>query len=91
MKYAVATTLFLATLALANPEPAAQPYADAALVDHHSEITARSAKTPRKIKGGKTNSGNTTTDSAAIAVTPSLVLQISALGLGITEVMMLWT
>jgi hypothetical protein len=104
MKFA-ALTLLLATLALANPAPIAEPVAvaqpEAIVAQPEFEALALRAAEPEvdaskagiqlearksKPKGG--SNGNDT--SAAIALTPSRVLELGALGLGVMEVVRLW-
>ncbi|KAH7081631.1 hypothetical protein BKA63DRAFT_504206 [Paraphoma chrysanthemicola] len=89
MKFAAATTALFATLALASPAPAAQPDAAVAVAEPllverapHPVLEARKKSKP---KGG---SGNDT--SAAVALSPSLALQLGAVGLGVMEVVRLW-
>ncbi|KAF2478334.1 uncharacterized protein BDR25DRAFT_299946 [Lindgomyces ingoldianus] len=105
MKFA-AITLLLATLTLATPNAApATPQTNAELEAALSpreadssvpEIDARaagiqlSARDPKKGKP-KTGGGNdNSTDSAAGMMSPSLALELGALGLGIMEVVRLW-
>lgn len=97
MKFAAATTLFFATLALASPAPAAQPDASVA---QPIAVAAREAapapveileqRTPKKPKGGSGGNNNTNTSAAADMMTPSRALQLGALGLGAMQVVRLW-
>jgi hypothetical protein len=90
MKVTSVTTLVFATLALASPAPAAQPNAPA--IAQPLEVLPREATAvlearKKKPKGG--SSGNST-NSTATTMTPSRVLQLGALGLGVMEVVRLW-
>ncbi|KAF2195807.1 hypothetical protein K469DRAFT_682061 [Zopfia rhizophila CBS 207.26] len=107
MKFA-AVTLLLATLALANPAPAAQPEVavaqpetraefDAALAARNAapEVEApkfeqRAPEPKKKPKSGGDSSSNDTEEGAAGMMSPSRVLELGALGLGIMEVVRLW-
>ena len=94
MKVAAATTLLFATLALASPAPVARPEA-AAIAQPAEVLTARdpSPILEERAKKPKPNSGNsndTNSTGAAIAITPSRVLQLGALSLGVMEVVRLW-
>jgi hypothetical protein len=88
MKFAAASTLIFATLALASPAPAAQP--NAAAVAQPLAIAPRSPapilEARKKPKGG--SSGNST--GAADIISPSRALQLGALGLGVVQVVRLW-
>jgi hypothetical protein len=97
MKFAAASTLFFATLALASPAPAAQPNAaavaqpEAVALPH--EFVARNLpileSRAKKPKGG--SSGNNSNDTgAAVAISPSRALQLGALSLGVYEIVRLW-
>ncbi|KAI8938897.1 hypothetical protein NX059_004754 [Plenodomus lindquistii] len=93
---ATTTTFLFATLACACPAPVAQPDSndvaepisvvarDAAIIES-IQLEAR-AKKPKPAS----NSNDTNTTSAAIALTPSRILQAGALGLGVIEVVRLW-
>ncbi|KAF2730896.1 hypothetical protein EJ04DRAFT_514958 [Polyplosphaeria fusca] len=105
MKFA-AITLVLATLALANPAPAADAqietpaqFEEALAARDPSpaapEIVARAAGiqlAPRSPKKPKVSNGNNknNTDSAAGTLSPSKALGLGALGLGVMEVVRLW-
>jgi hypothetical protein len=92
MKFAAATTILFATLALASPAPAAQPAAVAQPVAVAPREAAPApvleARVPKK-KGGSGSSGNNTS-AASDMMTPSRVLQLGALGLGAMQVVRLW-
>jgi hypothetical protein len=106
MKVAAATSLLLATLALASPAPVAQPGAAAVAApepvlfksaqEFRNALTERNADAMPNIhldaraKKPKGGSGNSNDTSAAITMTPSRVLQAGALGLGVMEVVRLW-
>ncbi|KAH9861798.1 hypothetical protein J1614_011551 [Plenodomus biglobosus] len=97
MRFAAATTLLFATLALASPAPIAQPEAevaqpldviarDAAFIES-IQLKARASK-PKS--GSGSSGGSDTNTSAAITLTPNRVLQAGALGLGVIEMVRLW-
>ena len=111
MQFTAATTLLLATVALASPAPVANPdaVAEPALIGSRAQF--REALAARDIlvmpevqleerassggkgggKGGKGSGGKNTTESAASdMLSPSRALQITALGLGVMEVVRLW-
>lgn len=101
MRFAAATTLLFATLALANPAPLAHPEADGShLIETrsqlHNALAARDAEALHHIQldarakkpKPKTGSGNDT--GAADMMSPSRALQLGALGLGVIEVVRLW-
>jgi hypothetical protein len=94
MKFAAATaTLLFASLSLATPAPAAGPLAPDTVKDFRHALFGRAAAAvphldTRKVKGGS-KGGNSTT-SAAVAVSPSNAVMISALGLGAMEIVRLW-
>ncbi|OAL51826.1 hypothetical protein IQ07DRAFT_598631 [Pyrenochaeta sp. DS3sAY3a] len=102
MRFAAATTLLFATLALANPAPIARPEADGSqLIETrsqlHNALAARDAEAlhniqlearAKKPKPGSGSSGNDT--GAADMISPSRALQLGALGLGVIEVVRLW-
>ena len=92
MRLAAATTLLLATIALATPEPVAQPNTDAVVVAQPLELEARNPAPvlearKKKPKGG--SSGNSTTNGAD-TISASRMLQAAALGLGAMEAVRLW-
>lgn len=95
MKLTATTTFLFAALTLATPAPIAGPLVPEtipefrhALVDRVAaalpHLDARASK-PKGSKGG----GNDTS-SAAVSVSPSGVMMMSALGLGVIEVARLW-
>lgn len=94
MKFAAATTLLFATLALAGPAPAAQPAAAAvpALAPAPEPVEARDAilitRDPKKSKP-KSSSGNSTNNAVGM-LAPSRALELGVLGLGVLEVVRLW-
>jgi len=90
MKLSAVTTICLATLAIATPAPAAQPDANAAAVAQPIEVLEARDPMPKKSKpkGGSGNNGNDT--NAATTISPSLALQLGALGVGVMEVVRLW-
>ncbi|ORY16001.1 hypothetical protein BCR34DRAFT_144774 [Clohesyomyces aquaticus] len=99
MKFLAVTLLFATSaLALANPAPApvdaaavAAPEVDARTAGIKLEargITIE-ARDPKKSKPKTSNNGNTT-DNAAGILTPSRMLELGALGLGVVEVVRLW-
>ena len=102
MKFTAATSLLLATLARASPAPIAQPNAIAKpmVIESRAQLhNALAARDPtahpiqldaRKVKGGKGGDGNSTESAASDMITPSRVLQLGALGLGVVEVARLW-
>lgn len=110
MKFTAATTLLLATVALASPAPVANPdaVAEPLLVESRKQfreaLAARSVLAMPEVqleerassggkggKGGKGGSGGNNTENAASdMLSPSRVLQIAALGLGVVEVVRLW-
>ncbi|KAF2124168.1 hypothetical protein P153DRAFT_371045 [Dothidotthia symphoricarpi CBS 119687] len=96
MKFAAATTLLFATLALASPAPIAQPEALAQPIEVKTntnmapEIDARTLEARKKPKIPKTSDGNSTS-SAIVSMTPSRAVQLGALGLGVVEAVRLWT
>lgn len=95
MRFAAASTLLFATLALASPAPVAQPEPEVA---QPMSVEARNAdfikmvhleaRKKKKPKSGSGNNGNNT--SAAVTLTPSRMLQAGALGFGVIEVVRLW-
>lgn len=92
MKISAAAITLFATLALASPAPVAQPNAaDGALADA-VPIQARDPAPylEARKKPKKPSRGNSSNSSAAVTVTPNLVLQLGALGLGVMEVVRLW-
>jgi len=111
MKFTAATTLLLATVALASPAPVANPDAVAetqligsraqfrealaardTLVMPEVQLEERASSSGGKGgKGGKGSGGKNNTESAASdMLSPSRVLQVTALGLGVVEVVRLW-
>jgi hypothetical protein len=97
MKFAAATaTLLFASLSLATPAPVAGPLVpetvnefrhalfgrDAAAIPH---LDTRKAKSSSGKKGG-----GGAPASAAVAASPSNAIMISALGLGVMEIIGLW-
>ncbi|KAF1963718.1 hypothetical protein CC80DRAFT_487048 [Byssothecium circinans] len=94
MKFAAATTLLFATLALANPAPVAQPEAEAIVPSLASEVDARAAglrleERKSKPKAPK-NSNNSNDTSAAGTFLPNRALELGAIGLGVVEIVRLW-
>lgn len=93
MKFVAASTIVCATLALATPAPVGGPAAPESISEFRHALLSRTAELPQldtrasKPKGSKGGSGNT---SAAVSVSPSSVLVMGALGLGIMEVVQLW-
>jgi hypothetical protein len=91
MKFAAASTLLFATLALASPAPAAQPdtavapVAQPQLVER-APLPVLEARKKSKPKGGS----NSNSTGAATTMTPSRALQLGAVGLGVMEVARLW-
>ncbi|KAI4945073.1 hypothetical protein J4E91_008050 [Alternaria rosae] len=82
MKFTAATTLLLATVALASPAPVANPDA----------LEERASSGGKGGKGGKGGSGGNNTENAASdMLSPSRVLQITALSLGVVEIVRLWS
>jgi hypothetical protein len=98
MKFAATTaTLLFASLSLATPAPAARPLAPETVKDFRHALFGRAAAAfpqldTRKVKGGSGSKGgnSTTSSSAAVAVSPSNALMISALGVGAMEIVRLW-
>jgi len=100
MRLSAITTLLFATLTLASPAPApaAQPTAALTPASLAPEVDARAASVlldraskPKKPKGGSGNNNNETEENAANGMlAPSRVLELSALGLGVMEVVRLW-
>lgn len=99
MKVAAASTLLFATLALASPAPVAQPEAlsqpiipiDAPVVNPAHEFNARTLAARAKPKKPKfSSSDGNNTANAAVSMTPSRVVQLGALGVGVMEVVRLW-
>lgn len=94
MKFIAATTIACATLALATPAPINGPAVPENVPEFHHALLSRDATLPQldtrasKPKGSKGGSGNSS--SAAVAVSPSNVLVMGALGLGVMEVVRLW-
>jgi hypothetical protein len=96
-----AASLLLATVALATPAPApeavpeaasiAEPAPAPALYARHAGIIldSRASKKP-KGGGGNNNENTTDSDNAAYTLTPSRVLQLGAVGVGVMEVVRLW-
>ena len=104
MKFA-ALTLLLATLALANPAPIAEPLAVAqpkavvaqpefeALALRVAEPEVDASKTGIQLEARKSKpkgSNSGNSSNAAIALMPSRALELGALGLGVMEVVRLW-
>ena len=93
MKFVAATTIICATLALATPASLAGPAVPESVPEFRRALLARAAELPQldtrasKPKGSKGGSGNS---SAAVSVSPSNVLMVGALGLGVVEVVRLW-
>jgi hypothetical protein len=96
MKFAAATaTLLFASLSLATPAPAAGPLAPETVKDFRHALFGRAAAAiphldTRKVKGGSGSKGGNSTTSAAVAVSPSNAIMISALGVGAMEIVRLW-
>ena len=111
MKFTAATTLLLATVALASPAPVANPdaVAEPALMGSRAQfreaLAARDTLLMPEVqleerassggkgggKGGKGTGGKNNTESAASdMLSPSRALQITALSLGVVEVVRLW-
>lgn len=95
MKITAAITFLFATLTVASPAPVAQPEALVAAIARPQSVEAREANTIRSIQieaRAKKPSGGSSSNStsAAISVTPTRVLQVGALGLGMMEVVRLW-
>ncbi|KAF2245008.1 hypothetical protein BU26DRAFT_90841 [Trematosphaeria pertusa] len=98
MKFASATALLFATLALANPSPN-QPESRNQLSDKLGARADAPALAPAaagirldaraKKPKPKTGSGNDT-DNAVAMLSPSRTLELGALGLGIIEIVRLW-
>ena len=105
MKVAAATTLLFATLALANPAPAAQPNSLQELSQRSNQAPsyanfkqdlaardpAKKKKKPKKPKNS--NKGNSTEEveeSAARMLSPSRVVELGAIGVGVMEIVRLW-
>ena len=93
MKFATATAILFAAVALASPAPVAQPEADVAAVAQPVEILAERApiledRATKKPKGG--SSGGNNSENAADMLTASRVLQLGAVGLGVMEIVRLW-
>lgn len=106
MKFAAATSLLFATLALASPAPLANP--EPATIESreqlHNALSARNVLTVPDIqleerassggkggKGGKGGGGSgNSTSAASDMLSPNRVLQVAALGLGAVEVVRLW-
>tara|TARA_R110002003_G_scaffold104_27_gene8424 strand:+ start:1890 stop:2168 length:279 start_codon:yes stop_codon:yes gene_type:complete len=91
MKFAAASTLLFATLALASPAPVAQPDAAVAPVAQpqlveRAPLPVLEARKKSKPKGGS----NSNSTGAATTMTPSRALQLGAVGLGVMEVARLW-
>ncbi|KAJ4992284.1 hypothetical protein SVAN01_02303 [Stagonosporopsis vannaccii] len=96
MKFSLATTLTLSTLALATPAPHAGPLVPDTLPEFRNALLSRVAlpelvdratsSKPKGSKGG--SSGNTT--SSAVSISPSGALMMGALGVGVVEVLRLW-
>jgi hypothetical protein len=103
MKFA-ALTLLLATLALANPAPIAEPLAVAqpeavvaqpefealALRVAEPEVDASKADIQLEARKSKPKGSSGNSTNAAIALTPSRALELGALGLGVLEIVRLW-
>lgn len=96
MKVATLSTLCFATLALSSPAPAAQPGVEAVAVAQTKFLEARDADAIQNIqlnaraKKPKPGSNSNDTSSAGNVLTPSLVFQAGAFGLGVIEVVRLW-
>ncbi|KAL6707605.1 hypothetical protein ACN47E_003955 [Coniothyrium glycines] len=106
MRFAAAASLLFASLALASPAPVAQPDAAAvaapapvlfesgeafchALTERNADAmpnTVHLEARKKKPSGG----GSTNSTGAAMVITPSRVLQVGAVGLGVIEVWRLW-
>lgn len=94
MRFVAATTFMCATLALATLAPVGGPAVPENVPDFRNALLSRAAALPQldtrasKPKGSKgDSSGNS---SAAVSVSPSNVLVVSAWGLGIIEAVRLW-
>lgn len=99
MKFVSTTTaLLFAALSLATPSPVTGPLAPETVPEFHHALAGRAAAAVAAIphldtraskpKGG--SKGGNGTSSAATSVSPSEALVISALGLGMIEVVRLW-
>ncbi|KAF3010888.1 hypothetical protein E8E13_009672 [Curvularia kusanoi] len=100
MKFITTTTaLLFAAVSLATPAPVTGPLTPQTLPEFRYALAGRAAAAVAAIphldiraskpKGG--SKGGNGTSSAATSVSPSEALMISALGLGIIEVVRLWT
>lgn len=94
MKF-IAITTFCAALALATPAPVTGPAVPETVPEFRGALIARAAaaipqleQRASKPKGSSGGSGNSS--SAAASVSPSGALMVSALGLGVMEVVRLW-
>ena len=96
MKFAAATaTVLFASLSLATPAPAAGPFVPDTANDFRHALFGRAAAAiphldTRKVKGSSGSKGSNTTTSAAVAVSPSNAVIISAMGLSVMEIVRLW-
>ncbi|KZM21909.1 uncharacterized protein EKO05_0000384 [Ascochyta rabiei] len=88
MKFAAATTLFLATLALASPAPAPGPAVPETIPEFRAALTHLDARASKP--KGSSGSSNTT-NSAAVSVSASGALQLVVLGMGVVEAVRLWS
>lgn len=93
MKVVAASTFILASLALANPAPVAQPESDVAAVAQPKFIAAREPNALERphldIRAKKPKTGSSNSSSAADTLTVSRALQLGAIGLGAIEVVRL--
>lgn len=93
MRFFATTAIACASLALATPAPVGGPAVPESVPEFRHALLSRDATLPQldtrasKPKGSKGGSGNS---SAAVAVSPSNVLVMGALGLGVMEVVRLW-
>ena len=93
MRFIATATLACATLALATPAPLNGPAVPESVPEFRHALMSRTAALPQldtrasKPKGSKGGSGNS---SAAVQMSPSNVLVMGALSLGVMEVVRLW-
>jgi hypothetical protein len=94
MRFIATTTIACATLALATPAPVSGPAVPESVPDFHHALLSRDATRPQldtrasKPKGSK--GGSSGNSSTAVSVSPSNVLVMGALGLGVIEAVRLW-
>lgn len=94
MRFLATTAIACAALVLAKPAPINGPAVPESVPNFRHALLSRDATLPQldtrasKPKGSKGGSGNSS--SAAVAVSPSNMLVMGALGLGVMEVVRLW-